>query len=62
MIDEALFEFHRVGDYMKVSALDPESGIEVSIVGPANASEHVLRTNALRKLAAVLRKRQAEKA
>ena len=62
MTREALFEFHRVGNFMKVSALDPDSGIEVSIVGPANASEHVLRTNALRKLEAALRKSEGEKA
>lgn len=61
MTREALFEFHQVGSYMKVSALDPESGIEVSIVGPANASEYVLRANALRKLAAALRKSESEK-
>jgi hypothetical protein len=59
---EALFEFHQVGTYMKVSALDPESGIEVSIVGPANAGEYVLRANALRKLEATLRKSATEKA
>jgi hypothetical protein len=62
MTREALFEFHQVGSYMKVSALDPETGIEVSIVGPANASEYVLRSNALRKLEAALRKSEAEKA
>jgi hypothetical protein len=62
MAREALFEFHQVGAFMKVSALDPDSGIEVSIVGPANASDHVLRTNALRKLEAALRKSEGEKA
>lgn len=62
MTREALFEFHQIGSYMKVSALDPETGIEVSIVGPANASEYVLRTNALRKLEAALRKSEGEKA
>jgi hypothetical protein len=62
MTREALFEFHQIGSYMKVSALDPDSGIEVSIVGPANASEHVLRMNALRKLQAALRKTEGEKA
>lgn len=62
MTREALFEFHQVGSYMKVSALDPETGIEVSILGPANASEYVLRSNALRKLDAALRKTEGEKA
>ncbi|MFM7345252.1 MAG: DUF6898 family protein [Tagaea sp.] len=62
MTREALFEFHQIGAYMKVSALDPESGIEVSIVGPANAPEFTLRANALRKLDAALRKLETEKA
>ena len=62
MTREALFEFHQVGSYMKVSALDPETGIEVSILGPANASEYVLRSNALRKLDAAMRKTEGEKA
>ncbi|MCM0020184.1 MAG: hypothetical protein NBV67_10310 [Tagaea sp.] len=62
MTREALFEFHQVGSYMKVSALDPETGIEVSILGPASASEYVLRSNALRKLDAALRKTEGEKA
>ena len=53
---EALFEFHRIGNFMKVSAIDPDTGLEVSIVGPANASEITLRANALRKLDAQLRK------
>jgi len=61
MPQETLFEFHRVGAYMKVTALDPDTGLEVSIDGPANASEYTLRTNAQRKLEAVLRKRLAEK-
>ena len=61
MPQETLFEFHRVGAYMKVTALDPDTGLEVSIVGPANTSEYTLRTNAQLKLEAVLRKRLAEK-
>ena len=30
---EALIEFHRVGAYVKVSAVDPDTLIEVAIVG-----------------------------
>lgn len=48
--DEFLVEFHRVGQSVKVSALDPRSGVEVSIVGPANASESLLARNAVAKL------------
>jgi Domain of unknown function (DUF6898) len=54
---EVIFEFHRVGNSVKVTAVDPETQIEVSIVGPARAGEAELRRVALDKLAYVLRKR-----
>ncbi|CAA7617782.1 hypothetical protein [Magnetospirillum sp. UT-4] len=53
---EVLFEFIRVGTYVKVSAVDAATGIEVSIVGPASASQAHLRLTALRKLEYVLAK------
>ena len=52
-----IIEFHQVGSYMKVSAIDPETMLEVSIVGPANASEETLRRTAVRKLEYMLDKR-----
>ena len=52
--DQVLFEFQRIGGYVKVSALDPESNTEVSIVGDANASVIYLKQTALRKLRYVL--------
>ncbi len=52
-----IIEFHQVGNAVKVSAVDPVSMIEVSIVGPANASEEALRRNAVRKLEHVIAKR-----
>jgi len=51
-----LFEFHRMGNYVKVTAVDTETLVEVSIQGPAWASELVLRQNAVRRLEYVLRK------
>lgn len=48
--DGYLIEFISIGNSVKVSALDPETGIEVSIVGPARASEAQLTQNAVRKL------------
>jgi len=53
---ETLFEFHQIGAFTKATAIDAETGLEVSIVGPSNASELVLRNNALRKLAAALKR------
>jgi len=57
---DALFEYHRIGAFIKVTAIDTETGTEVSIVGPSNGAETMLRANALRKLEAALRRRAAE--
>jgi hypothetical protein len=53
---ETLFEFYQIGAFTKATAIDAETGLEVSIVGPSNSSELVLRNNALRKLAAALKR------
>lgn len=53
---EVLFEFRRVGAFIKVSAIDAETGIEVSIVGNPAAGEVMLKRTALRKLEYVLSK------
>ncbi len=53
---EYLVEFIQVGSYMKVSAVDPISGREVSIVGPASASRNQLSRVAVNKLKYVLAK------
>ena len=49
----------RVGAYMKVVAIDAQTGVEVSIVGPATAPPEVLKRQALNRLIFVL-KRKAE--
>jgi Domain of unknown function (DUF6898) len=54
---DVIFEFYRVGNSVKVSAVDTETLTEVSVVGPATASEATLKQNALRKLEFVLAKR-----
>ena len=51
---EVLFEFKQVGDYVKVSAVDPLTNTEVAIVGSARASKEALQASALRKLRYVL--------
>jgi len=56
MARETFFEFRTIGSFVKVTAIDAATGLEVSIVGPAAASEALLRANALRKLEAALRK------
>jgi len=54
---EYLLEFHQVGRYVKVSAIDPITNIEVSIVGDAAATKAELERVAVRKLEYVLRKK-----
>jgi hypothetical protein len=49
---EVYFEFTAIGRTVKVSALDAATGIEVSVVGPASASQADLQRLALQKLKA----------
>jgi hypothetical protein len=53
---EYLIEMQRIGNTVKVTAVDPVTGMEASIVGPANAGRHVLSNNAVRKLQYVMNK------
>ena len=53
---EVLFEFRRMGASVKVSAIDPGTGREVSIVGPVSAGEQALADQAAKKLAYVLQR------
>ena len=55
---EVIIEFHRIGNSVKVSAMDTKTLTEVSIVGPANAGEEILKRNVLRKLDYVLAKKK----
>ncbi len=52
-----LIEFIQQGDYVKVSAVDPVSGREVSIVGDPAAGRQALTRVAVRKLEYVLAKK-----
>jgi hypothetical protein len=54
---EVILEFHQVGNSIKVTAVDPETLIEVSIVGAPEAGEEALTRTAIRKLEYVLGKR-----
>lgn len=53
-----IFEFIAVGAYVKVSAIDPLTGMEASIVGDPMRGEAALRQTALRKLKYVMEKRR----
>ena len=55
--DYVIFEFRRVGAFVKVSAVDPRTLTEVSIIGSPRAGEEILKRTALRKLDYVLGKK-----
>jgi Domain of unknown function (DUF6898) len=52
-----ILEFVRLGPLIRVSAMEPDSLIEVVLQGPATAGEAALRHAVLRKLAYVLQRR-----
>ncbi|MGE0844852.1 MAG: hypothetical protein AB7L41_01195 [Flavobacteriaceae bacterium] len=47
---QVYFEFRRIGSSMRVAAVDAATGVEVQVVGPANASQRDLERLALAKL------------
>ena len=55
-MSEYLIEYMRVGNQVKVTACDPETGTEVSIIGPVNATKKDLGDLAIRKLHYVMKK------
>lgn len=50
-LDEVLFELRRVGNSVRVAAIDPKTGTEVTVCAAPGASERALQTVAMRKLA-----------
>ena len=44
---EVLLEFQRVGSYMKATAMDAATLTEVSVIGPANHSQEMLRRSGI---------------
>jgi hypothetical protein len=62
MADEQgyIIEFHRIGNAVKVSAMDPRTLTEVSIMGAPGAGDAELSRLAVRKLEYVLAKRAGQ--
>ncbi|HCQ71327.1 MAG: hypothetical protein CL570_01055 [Alphaproteobacteria bacterium] len=54
---EIILELHPYGTVMKVTAMDVQTLTEISIQGPANAGEEILKRNAIKRLEYVLRKK-----
>lgn len=53
---EIIFEFHPVGNIVKVVAMDTQTLTEISIQGPASASQDILKHQAMKRLEYVLKK------
>ena len=56
MPKEIFVEFVLLGNSIKATAIDPDTGLEASIVGPANAPRSTLADAARRKLEYVQKK------
>ena len=56
---DIIIEFTAIGSSVKVTAVDPHTLVEVSIVGPASAGEETLKRNAVKKLQYVLNKKKS---
>lgn len=54
-----LIEIIRQGAYAKATAVDPQTGTEAAIVGPAAAPDHYLMRQASLKLQRLLERRGA---
>jgi hypothetical protein len=59
MGSQVIFEFRRIGNSVKVSAIHVASNTEISIVGAAGAGEQALKAAALQKLRYVIEKNKA---
>ena len=60
-LHEGLFEFRPVGRFVRVAAIDPITGIEVTMVRDVTYGEEMLKRIAVRKLKYVIAKRQRQK-
>ena len=56
--NDVIVEFHRIGNAIKVSAIDPATLTEVSIVGVPSLSEAELTRAVMRKLEYVLSRKK----
>ena len=53
---EIFVEFVVLGNSVKVTAIDPDTGLEASVIGPANAPRNVMAEAARKKLEYMARK------
>lgn len=55
-LPEVLFEMQRVGNLLRVNAIDPRTGTEVITIADPKQSQSVIKNIAARKLAYVIEK------
>ncbi|HEY2071844.1 MAG TPA: hypothetical protein VGG48_19950 [Rhizomicrobium sp.] len=55
---EILVEFVVNGNFVKVSALDPVTGVEAVVIGPASAPRATMTAAVMRKLDYMLKKKK----
>lgn len=60
MQDEVLFEYFRQGNLVKVTAIEPTTGVEAVVVVPSNLSEQQMQARAMQKLLYILKKKAEE--
>lgn len=58
-MSEVLFEYTRIGNNVKVTAIESATKVEVSVIVPASLSEEQMQIQALKKLKYVLEKQAA---
>lgn len=56
----AIIEYIQLGSYMKVSAVDEETGVEAVTILPLNLSQSEMAEAAIRKLKYVMEKKRSE--
>lgn len=58
--DGYIIEFYQLGNSIKVTAMDPRTLTEVTIIGAPSLSQELLARNAIRKLEYVMAKARAK--
>jgi hypothetical protein len=58
---EVLYELHRVGSAVRVTAVDPVTGTEITMIGDPRVGEAALKRLARQKLDYVLAKQRGER-
>jgi hypothetical protein len=59
-MSEVLFEYMRSGTSIKVTAIEPNTGVEAVVVVPAGLSEQQMQARAMQKLLYILKKKEEE--